>query len=232
MTSQLAIVFDLDKTIGYFTQIAIFMKGIEKYINRKLTKMELFKLFDLYPEIFRPEIMNIFKYLKKKKQQNKNLKVMIYTNNIGEKSWVYNIKEYIEKKMKYKIFDRVIAAWKVGPTVYEKCRSTHFKTVDELRKCGKLKSSSKILFLDDQRHPNMINKDVTYVFLYGYHQDILFEKIINKFLDSKIGKLIHKKNAKDFEKFMMDFVQNDPLGYRYIEQDYDNSKFNNKYVMY
>ena len=31
---NLAFVFDLDKTIGYFTQIAIFMETIEDYIKR------------------------------------------------------------------------------------------------------------------------------------------------------------------------------------------------------
>ena len=49
MKSNVAFVFDLDKTIGYFTQLAIFIEGIEEYFNKKLTKKELFKLFDLYP---------------------------------------------------------------------------------------------------------------------------------------------------------------------------------------
>ena len=33
---KLIIVFDLDQTIGYFTQFAIFMEGLESYIKRKL----------------------------------------------------------------------------------------------------------------------------------------------------------------------------------------------------
>jgi len=229
---DIAIVFDLDKTLGYFSQIAIFFKGIEQYIGRPLKIEEKFKIFDLYPEIFRPNIINVLKYLKKKKNSNSSIKVLIYTNNIGPKSWVYLIKEYLEKKIGGKIFDRVIAAWKVGKLVYEKCRTTHFKTVEELRKCGRLTGKSKIMFLDDQRHPNMINKDVTYLFLHQYHEDILFEKMISSFLNSQVGRVIRKKNKKDFKKFIMDFAQNDPLGYRYIEQDNDNSKMNNNYVMH
>ena len=31
---HLVFVFDLDKTIGYFTQIAIFIEGIEEYLQR------------------------------------------------------------------------------------------------------------------------------------------------------------------------------------------------------
>ena len=43
-THNVAYVFDLDKTIGYFTQIAIFLEGIEDYLGRKLTLKEFFKL--------------------------------------------------------------------------------------------------------------------------------------------------------------------------------------------
>ena len=116
---NLVFVFDLDKTMGYFTQVAIFIEGVEDYIGRKL-KNEMFKIFDMFPEIFRPDMMAIFKYLKTIKQKLKCVKVMIYTNNIGPKSWVHDIRKYVEKKLKYKLFDRTIAAWKVDGTVYEK----------------------------------------------------------------------------------------------------------------
>ncbi len=66
---KLIIVFDLDQTIGYFTQFAIFMDGLESYIKRKLKRDELFKLFDLYPQIFRPKMMELFKYLEKMKKR-------------------------------------------------------------------------------------------------------------------------------------------------------------------
>ena len=39
-THNVAYVFDLDKTIGYFTQIAIFLEGIEDYLGMKLTLKE------------------------------------------------------------------------------------------------------------------------------------------------------------------------------------------------
>ena len=41
---DIVIVFDLDKTLGYFTQMAIFIKGIEQYIGRAMRKDEIFKL--------------------------------------------------------------------------------------------------------------------------------------------------------------------------------------------
>ena len=43
-SKSMIFVFDLDKTIGYFTQIAIFVEGIENYLKRKkLNKKELLK---------------------------------------------------------------------------------------------------------------------------------------------------------------------------------------------
>ena len=96
---NLIVVFDLDQTIGYFTQFAIFMEGIESYIKRKLKRDEFYKLLDLYPKIFRPKMMDLFKYLEKMKRSNKWLKIMIYTNNNGPKSWTHDIKNYIEKKL-------------------------------------------------------------------------------------------------------------------------------------
>ena len=39
---KMVFVFDLDKTIGYFTQVAIFIEGVEDYIGRKLKKQEMY----------------------------------------------------------------------------------------------------------------------------------------------------------------------------------------------
>ena len=77
---NMVFVFDLDKTIGYFTQVAIFMEGIEEFIKRKLKKKEIYKLFDLFPEMFRPDMMSIFKYLiNLKKKLN-----LIYEKHTGQ----------------------------------------------------------------------------------------------------------------------------------------------------
>ena len=59
---------------------------------------------------------------------------MIYTNNNGPKSWTYDIKHYIEKKLNYKLFDKIITAWKVNGKIYEKCRSGHEKSYKDLKK--------------------------------------------------------------------------------------------------
>jgi len=67
MTS-LVIVFDLDQTMGYFTQVGILIDSIETILNRKMKLNEIFELFNLFPQIFRKGMMKTFAYLKTKKQ--------------------------------------------------------------------------------------------------------------------------------------------------------------------
>lgn len=212
---NLVFVFDLDKTIGYFTQIAIFVEGIEHYIKRKLNKKELYKIFDIYPEIFRPDMMSIFRYVQNIKQKLKCVKVLIYTNNMGPKSWVYDIKNYIEMKLGNKLFDRTIAAWKVDKKVYEKNRTTHEKTVSDLMNCGNLKKPVSIVFLDDNYHPHMNDASVKYIKVRAYKHDIKFNVMSSKFLKKPIGKLIKKSEHEKFKKHILDFSRDDPLGFEY-----------------
>jgi len=228
---NLVFVFDLDKTMGYFTQVAVFIEGIEHFIGRKLKKNEIYKTFDLFPEMFRPDMMNILKYLKQLKKKKKCVKVLIYTNNIGPKSWVYSIKNYIEKKLKYKLFDRTIAAWKVDGKVYEKCRTSHEKKYTDLLKCGKLKKTDKICFLDDMKHPHMIHANVKYLHLEAYKHDIQFTKMCKTFLKSPFGKLIKKNEHQKFIIKFMKFAKTDPLGFRYIESQTSSRKGYKKLIL-
>ena len=111
------IVFDMDKCIGYFTQVAIYQEIIEE-LTRPLKVKEQFDLFDICREIFRPGIFNVFKYLAKEKKKKK-LKIIMYTNNNGPPSWATNIRKYIEHKIKHKLFDRTIKGWKYNNKIVE-----------------------------------------------------------------------------------------------------------------
>lgn len=229
MKSNVAFVFDLDKTIGYFTQFAIFMEGIEEYFNKKLTKKEFFKLLDLYPDVFRPDMFKIFKYLKRLKKKKKGVKVLIYTNNNGPKSWVYDIKRYIEHKINYELFDRTIAAWKVGGKVYEKCRTSYDKSYKDLLACSMLTSNYNIMFFDDQPHPKMKHDKIEYLYLNGYKHDIKFKTMIKKFLNSK---MFNVKNKAEFTDFILKFSKSDPLGFKYKESPISSKhNYNKKFIL-
>ena len=214
---NVAFVFDLDKTIGYFTQLAIFMEAVEEYIKRQLKLKEFFKLMDMFPKIFRPDIFQIFEYLKCLKKKHKYVKVLIYTNNMGPKNWVNHIRKYIEYKLDYKLFNRTIAAWKVRGVVYEPCRTSHGKSLSDLIKCSNLIKNDKICFLDDQKHPQMIHRTVDYLYLHPYKYDYKFQNMSYIFSKSSLKTLIPDDKIKEFKSHVMFFSKTNPIGYLYIE---------------
>jgi len=205
MVHKKIIVFDMDETLGYFVQFGIFWDALQEYFNHNLTDNDFFQVLDKYPQLLRPNIMSILKYIKRKKDKGQLSHVYIYTNNQGPKSWVTSIKNYIEYKLSYKIFDKVIAAYKVHNKLVEKCRTTHQKTVSDLLKCTKLSSNVKICFIDDQYHPLMESDNTTYINIKPYQYDIPFKTLTKKFLTTELGKNI-KEDKVYFKKFIEYFV--------------------------
>lgn len=98
-SSHKIVVFDLDETLGYFTEFGIFCDCLNTYFkNNNYSEKNFDLLLDLYPEFVRPKLIKILDYLKSKKMNNKCKKILIYTNNQGPKSWAVQIKNYFNKK--------------------------------------------------------------------------------------------------------------------------------------
>ena len=102
------IVFDLDDTIGHFEQVSMFLNGLQLIVDKKISDKFLYKLLDLWPQFLRPGIIDILETIVKAKKRNKCVKAVIYTNNMGNRSWTLIIKRYLERKVGIKIFDKVI----------------------------------------------------------------------------------------------------------------------------
>jgi hypothetical protein len=202
------IVFDLDETLGYFMELGMLWDGLKAYIKYKKINyqidQELFnKVLDLYPEFLRPGILNILNYLKRKKEKNYCHKLLIYTNNQGPKEWANYIMKYFEKKINYKIFDQLIAAFKVQGKRVELCRTTHMKTHEDLIKCAKLPKETQICFLDDVFYPEMSNEKLYYINVKPYIYDLNLDEMINRFIKS--GILVEEPSlCKDFLKSYME----------------------------
>ena len=96
------IVFDLDDTMGHFEELYIFLGGLKNIIKKKITDKYVFKLLDLWPKFLRYGLIDILENLKRYKKRYNNVKVVIYTNNMGPRSWTMLIKQYLEKKIEYK----------------------------------------------------------------------------------------------------------------------------------
>ena len=79
------VVFDLDETLGCFIEISIFWNALEKYYGHNLFSNNFFEILHIFPDFFRPNIFNILDFIHKKKISKKCNKIIIYTNNQGEK---------------------------------------------------------------------------------------------------------------------------------------------------
>jgi hypothetical protein len=189
------IVFDLDETLGYFTQFGILWSSLKEYNNSYgniILEQELFNnLLDLYPEFIRPNIINILIYLKEQKQDNNCKKLLIYTNNQGPKEWSIYIKNYFEDKIKYTLFDQIIGAFKINGEKIELCRTTNNKTKFDLIRCSEIDEHSKICFIDDVYYPDMTDNNIYYINLKPYIYDLPFEVIINRFSSNKIINIVN-----------------------------------------
>jgi hypothetical protein len=156
---------------------------------------------DLYPEFTRPNILNILKYLLDKKKENKCRAVMIYTNNTGERKWAEHIKGYFEHKLNSKIFEQIIAAFKINGKVVEINRTSHDKSVDDFFRCTRLPSDIEICFVDDLFHPKMNNDNVYYIHVKEYKHTLPANEMLNRYLNSPLSSDI--KNKDDFKQFTM-----------------------------
>jgi len=199
------VVFDLDETLGYYTEFGMFWDALNSYIQiNKESKVNLIsdqhffnKVLDLYPEFHRPNILNILKFLKDKKTASICHKLMIYTNNQGPPEWVHQIKTYFENKLNYPLFDHVIKAFKIKGKQIELYRTSHMKSHKDLIKCSQIPEETEICFLDDKFHKGMIHDKIYYINIKPYYHDLSFDEMIERFIKSG---LIIESNKEPNEK--------------------------------
>lgn len=223
--TKVAVIFDLDETIGHFYQVGKIWEGLKVFQDKKFSERDFHKLLDLFPYVFRPGIFKIFKFLKSQKIRDRKIKVIIYSNNQGTPKWGMMIKKYIEKKINYKLFDKVITAWKVNGIIYEKCRTTNEKTYKEIVRCGKLNKETKIFFIDDAYHPKMFHENVDYFHIKEWKFAYNIENMVKKFLSSKCCEKLNKKSVEELETKLPTYVKRLDWGYiRYTNKDKPSRK--------
>ena len=214
------VVFDLDETLGYFTEYGIFWDSLGNYLKTKnkraLSQKDFDDILDLFPEFIRPNIINILDFLKNKKKTNCCNKIMIYTNNTGPREWAQHIVRYFEKKINFKLFEQIIAAFKINGKRVELCRTTQNKTHKDLIKCTKIPIDTEICFIDDSFYPEMTHDNIYYINIKPYYYDLSFEYMIKRMYESEIGKKLIG-NDNEFEKLMMEHIN--LFNYEVMEKD-------------
>ena len=231
------VVFDMDETLGYFIEFSIFWESLNAYIKDQnidylLSQKDFNNILDLYPEFIRPNFTSVLNYIKHKKQSKSCDKVMIYTNNQGPKQWIYYIKEYFEQKIKYKLFDNIISAFKVNGKHLELCRTTHDKTLKDFINCSKVSiENAQICFLDDIYYPNMNYDNVYYIKVKPYVYNLSFDEIINRFVSSEISKKILASDVSFFTDIKKYIEQYGFVCVKKNTREYDMDKLITKKIM-
>ena len=193
-----AIVFDLDETLGSFSQLYKFWHLLKVYFNNEnLNEKYFFSILDLFPDFLRTDIFKVLRNIRIKKQNGLCDFVMIYTNNNGPFFWANLIKSYFHYKLKYNLFDQIIRAFKIDGTLIEVCRTSYEKSFRDFLSCTKLPPNTQICFLDDQYHSDMEHENVLYINLQPYNYNIEYSVLIKKF---------YKRHKKLFDKFNFSLV--------------------------
>jgi hypothetical protein len=105
----------------------------------------------------------------------------------------------------YKLFDQIIAAFKVRGKQIELCRTTHSKTHSDFIKCTKIPEDTQICFLDDVYYPDMSNDKIYYINIKPYVFDLKLDDMIKRCLNSDI--LDSNMDTVSYNSFMMTYLK-------------------------
>ena len=209
------VAFDLDETLGCFTEIGIFWDALENFYGHNLFPNKFHEVLDIFPEFFRPEIFKILDFIHTKRTCRK---LFIYTNNQGDKNWLHMLTSYIDKKLGYKVFNQVVAAYKVNGKQMEPKRTSHEKSLSDLIRCTDIPPTSEVFFVDDLYHPLMDKDTVTYLNIKPYRYSMPYEEMARRYyinMNKKPTKKITISEA-DFVEQMVTFMKR--YNYRVLQK--------------
>ena len=205
------VVLDVDETIGYFVELGIFCDALTQtaWNNDPAAQYARFnQLMDAFPEFLRPNILDLLRFLKLKKETNECCGVMVYTNNNGPRAWVEHIIRYMESKLGGHLFDKIVAAFKINGKIIEMGRTTHDKTYEDFLRCTKLPSNVEVCFLDDQMHSQMEHGQVYYINVKPYVHQLSVQTLVDRFVQSPVLRsTISMGTADDFRHRIAKFMQ-------------------------
>ena len=187
------IVFDLDETLGSFTDLEILWSGLIKLktshnIPFNETQDVFNNLLELYPEFARLGIYPIFNYLLSKKRTGECGNIYIYTNNQCPCQWTNRIVRYFETKTG-PLIDRVIGTYKIGKKIVNTERTCQEKTYSDLVKCTMMSNDDNICFIDNTYYEKMRNERVYYIQPLPYHHKLSPPEIVSRLLLSDLGQI-------------------------------------------
>ncbi len=158
------ILFDLDHTLGFFEQMVHIMNHCDLSCHELLT---------LFPEIFRPLLLDFLRGLLPYKQSGKIQQILIYSNN-NNTPFVQSVIDSLHLSIGAKVFDEII-------TLDHPRRTNRHKDYRDLLWIQEGKLDRSILcFVDDKRHPLMNHERVIYIQCEGYRHFIKHSCVLEK----------------------------------------------------
>ena len=193
MPAHKYVIFDLDETLGYFTELSIIWGCLQTVYNVSGQNMfnKLCQVFEI--EYFRPGIFKVFKFLKK---NSNNVRVVLYTNNTGEVEWLKMILKYMEMRAGItNLFYAIVPGYKHTDPKGPYARTSFEKTYQEIIRCASIPSTAKVIFFDDLYHSKMNNPLLTYNRVKPYFHPLRPSFIIHKLQNSYFRFLDYGTNS-------------------------------------
>jgi hypothetical protein len=203
------VVFDLDETIGHFSDLyllwmGIFTQGIYTGSRDSHTIQQIFnELLDLYPEFLRYGILDILEFIRTKIQNGESHRIFLYTNNQcgfvacsdnpqfhqqSPTEWIKMITVYLNWKIRATdtIFANPICAFKINNRIIEPLRKNDNKTRTCFLKCAVLPKNTEICFIDDSYHSQMLHNKIYYIQPPPYRHNLTRMMVIDRFIQSPL----------------------------------------------
>ena len=197
MSGLKLVVFDLDETLGHFSQLSCFMNAVS---NTSRIRLNIDQCISIYPEVIRPGIVKCLMDLADRMKLGENIKVILYTNNNGGPSWAGGIIRCLNRIVKYPVFSLMIPGY-VGPG---SCRTTMEKTAADLYRCVGCPRDTKICFVDDSNHPGMVHPNVYYIHLHPYYAPLKVDTMVARLHRRSTTRvpqyILHDNIAQDLNK--------------------------------
>lgn len=173
------IIFDLDETLGYFTQIYIITLRFQSLYDIKLRYTDYHHLFNEFENIFRPGIFVLLAYLNALKKKYP-IKIILYTNTTMCDTFINHIITYINNKIhsKKNIFNNII-------TLTSSCRKYLTKQFTDLHKCISYLATGYVFLIIDNEKQLMLDK--------LYSKLMIVNSYKYSYLISNIWNSIHKQ---------------------------------------